>query len=544
MPPKASNAKRKGASGYELPEHIDEGTIVDALGQKGLQFRFGKSIGTGGFGEIYLASKDVSRNVGDEATLAVKIEPHLNGPLFVEMNFYIRAASQDSVEEWKKSKNLKSFGMPCLRGHGSHMYNGKKYRFLVMDRFGKDLQKIFLTGKRLFTPKVTYNLALKVIDVLEFIHSKGYCHNDIKAQNMLLGFGRTKENDVYLVDFGLASKYQKDGVHFENKPDARKAHDGTIEYTSRDAHRGAHARRSDLEILGYNLVHWMSGDLPWMDVLTDCLKVEKRKNGCMLDIQAFLSTCFKTQDYPAVLEEFLNYVESLEFHVEPDYNKCRKMFETALKAAGCKLDGKIDFSTPKKAPKKVRTSSPRKRKSAVLFSDEDTADADDSGTDESFAKEKSVKKRKSPVDKARTKKAAAAVSPPVAKPRTKKVAAMSPETSVKKTTVTKAKVAMKDQECQTSPGFVKAVKAARKKKPVQNVEMDEFVKESISAAKKAVKKTPAKKSPKKSPAKKAKTENGNGEAALSNLTNLTPAMLAVMAKKAESSSAKKPRTKK
>merc|ERR1711935_1264523 len=236
----------------------------------------------------------------------------------------------------------------------------------------------------------------------------------------------------------------------------------------------------------------------------------------------------------------------LEFQVEPDYNKCRKMFETALKAAGCKLDGKIDFSTPKKAPKKVRTSSPRKRKSAVLFSDEVTADADDSETDESFAKEKSVKKRKSPV--AGTSKAAA-VSPPVAKPRTKKTAAMLPETSVKKTTVTKSKAAMKDRGCQTSPGFVKAVKAARKKKPVQNVEMDEFVKESISAAKKAVKKTPAKKtpakkSPNKTPAVKAKTENGSGEAALSNLPNLTPAMLAVMAKKAESSSAKKPRTKK
>ena len=217
------------------------------------------------------------------------------------------------------------------------------------------------------------------------------------------------------------------------------------------------------------------------------------------------------------------------------------MFEAALKAAGCKLDGKIDFSTPKKAPKKVRTSSPRKRKSAVLVSDEDTADADDSDTDESFAKEKLVKKRKSPV--AGTSKAA-----PVPKPRTKK-AAMSPEKSVKKTTVTKSKVNMKDQGCQTSPGFVKAVKAARKKKPVQNVEMDEFVKESISAAKKAVKKTPAKrtpakKSPNKTPAVKAKTENGNGEAALSNLTNLTPAMLAVMAKKAENSSAKKPRTKK
>jgi len=107
------------------------------------------------------------------------------------------------------------------------------------------------------------------IDVLEYIHSKGYVHNDVKAQNLLLGYGRANEHDVYLVDFGLVSKYERDGVHLEYKPDARKAHDGTIEYTSRDAHIGAHGRRSDLEILGYNLVHWMSGTLPWLGDLTN-----------------------------------------------------------------------------------------------------------------------------------------------------------------------------------------------------------------------------------------------------------------------------------
>ena len=35
--------------------------------------------GAGGFGEIYLCSDDVSRPVGDDATMAVKIEPHSNG---------------------------------------------------------------------------------------------------------------------------------------------------------------------------------------------------------------------------------------------------------------------------------------------------------------------------------------------------------------------------------------------------------------------------------------------------------------------------------
>jgi vaccinia related kinase len=107
------------------------------------------------------------------------------------------------------------------------------------------------------------------IDVLEYIHSNGYVHNDVKAQNLLLGRGRSKECDVYLVDFGLASKFLRGGdAHVEYKPDPRFAHDGTGEYASRDAHIGARSRRSDLEVLGYNLVHWMSGTLPWMDCLT------------------------------------------------------------------------------------------------------------------------------------------------------------------------------------------------------------------------------------------------------------------------------------
>ena len=40
---------------------------------------------------------------------------------------------------------------------------------------------------------------------LEYLHSRGYTHNDVKAQNLLLD---SSGCDVYLVDFGLASKYK------------------------------------------------------------------------------------------------------------------------------------------------------------------------------------------------------------------------------------------------------------------------------------------------------------------------------------------------
>ena len=42
---------------------------------------------------------------------------------------------------------------------------------------------------------------------LEYIHSKGYTHNDVKAANLLSH--PDNPNLLYLVDFGLAVKYMK-----------------------------------------------------------------------------------------------------------------------------------------------------------------------------------------------------------------------------------------------------------------------------------------------------------------------------------------------
>ena len=166
MPPKSAASKpskRKAANGYRLPDPLPEGEIITGI-TKQKSWRLGKSIGTGGFGEIYLCSEDTKRKVGEDAGLAMKIEPHENGPLFVEMNFYIRAMQPDDVAAFKKARKIAgTLGVPVHRGSGSHMFKGDKYRFLVMDRYGKDLQAIFQSGKKLFSDKVAFNLAIKIV---------------------------------------------------------------------------------------------------------------------------------------------------------------------------------------------------------------------------------------------------------------------------------------------------------------------------------------------------------------------------------------------
>ena len=57
-----------------------------------------------------------------------------------------------------------------------------------------------------------------------------------------------------------------------------------------DGHIGAHSRRGDLETLGYNLVHWNSGFLPWRST-EDPEQVQTQKNGFLENINMFLKKC-------------------------------------------------------------------------------------------------------------------------------------------------------------------------------------------------------------------------------------------------------------
>ncbi|KAA0203869.1 hypothetical protein HAZT_HAZT000252 [Hyalella azteca] len=302
--------KRVAASGYKLPDPIPEGQVITDIAKN--VWVLGKSIGQGGFGEIYLASNDSSRVVTDGDKFVVKVEPHSNGPLFAEMHCYMRIAKPELIDAWKKERKLKRLGMPKYLGSGSFIYKSQKYRFMVMERFGSDLQKILEKLNKKFSFKTVFQIGLEILDVLEYIHDKGYIHADIKASNLLVGFQRGTENQVFLVDYGLACRYAINGQHKEYKYDARKAHDGTIEFTSRDAHIGVF------------------------------------QNINMLKLKMLFSTG---------LFEYLSYVASLTFDELPDYEKCRDILRAGLVDRGYKDDGKLVFmaATPKPVSKKPKS---------------------------------------------------------------------------------------------------------------------------------------------------------------------------------------------
>ncbi|XP_032356531.1 serine/threonine-protein kinase VRK1 [Etheostoma spectabile] len=383
MPPKAKAAgKGRAPAKRKLAEEFPPGEVLIDTGKKA--WKLGAPIGQGGFGLIYLADVNSAKSVGPDAHYVIKVEPSDNGPLFSELKFYMRAAKPDLIESWMKSNKVKSLGVPRYWGSGLHEKNGKRYRFMVIDRLGTDLQKKFEECGRRFPRQLVLQLGLRLLDILEFIHDHEYVHADIKASNLMLS--HSDPNQVYLVDYGLAYRYAPDSVLKEYKEDPKRCHDGTIEFTSIDAHKGATAcRRSDLEILCYCMVQWLCGRLPWEDKLQDPLYVRDSKIRSQENISEFMTKCFSSGEKPDEIQKFMEEVRSLGYQDKPPYEKFRSILKGGLKAIQAKDDGKLNFTpaTPVSPPAQ-RTIKRKKASNA----------AEDSETDGGPIKKKRVTKKR------------------------------------------------------------------------------------------------------------------------------------------------------
>ncbi|XP_011502656.1 PREDICTED: serine/threonine-protein kinase VRK1-like isoform X2 [Ceratosolen solmsi marchali] len=270
------------------------------------------------------------------------------------MHFYMRNANPNDISTWKKEKKLQYLGMPPFLGSGSHEYNNEKYRFIVMERYGTDIWTLFLENGRKFSEHTVYKVAWQIINVLEYIHSRTYVHADIKGANLLLDL--KTQNHVFLVDFGLASHFT---TKEEYKLDPKKAHNGTIEYTSRDAHMGVPTMRGDFEILLYNMIQWLSSSLPWEKNLKDLSLVQQQKEKAFNNVQKFLNECFISEP-PVPICQFMSLIASMKFNEIPNYNKFRDIIVKGLQKLNYTLNSKLEFSI-----KKTDKPSSMQRKSKV-----------------------------------------------------------------------------------------------------------------------------------------------------------------------------------
>lgn len=143
---------------------------------------------------------------------------------------------KSEVKSFMRSKGLSHLALPKYITSGVCMYNEKEFRFLVMDRYARDLQSFLNESASHQLSEVgVMCLMRQMLYTLEYIHTKGYSHGDIKGANLML----KSDAESYLVDYGLAVRFRRDNSHLKYEIKPERKHNGTIEYTSRDAHCGA-----------------------------------------------------------------------------------------------------------------------------------------------------------------------------------------------------------------------------------------------------------------------------------------------------------------
>ena len=66
-----------------------------------------------------------------------------------------------------------------------------------MELLGLSLEDLFNSCNRLFSIKTMALLADQIIARIEFIHSRGFIHRDIKPDNFIMGRDKKKNNGLY-----------------------------------------------------------------------------------------------------------------------------------------------------------------------------------------------------------------------------------------------------------------------------------------------------------------------------------------------------------
>ena len=269
----------------------------------GGKYRIGRKIGSGSFGEIYLGV-----NVHTNEEVAIKLEE-------------VKTRHPQLLYESKLYRILQGgVGIPNIHWYGVE----SEYNAMVLDLLGPSLEDLLNFCSRHLSVKTTVMLADQLISRLEFFHAKNFIHRDIKPDNFLIGLGK-KANQVYIIDYGLAKKYRDPKTQQHIPYREGKNLTGTARYASINTHLGIEqSRRDDMEGLGYVLVYFLRGQLPWQGLAAHTKKekydkIMEKKIGTTVDVLC--------RGFPAEFATYLNYCKSLRFEDRPDYAYLKRMFK-------------------------------------------------------------------------------------------------------------------------------------------------------------------------------------------------------------------------
>ena len=281
------------------------------------RYRLIKKLGQGSFGSIYSAEYEGKY-------YAIKLEEKNAGIGILEHESNIMSL-------------LRGPALPIVKAYGySRVHN-----ILVMELMGKSLEDIFEEfPPKKFSVRCVCNIGYQMVELLEYIHNKHIIHRDIKPDNFVVGLNE-KRKFIFLLDFGLSKKYRSSKT-LKHYPIIKfKNLTGTARYASINALNGlTQSRRDDLESVGYVLMYFLRGRLPWQGIPVRTKEERYRK---IMNKKIETSAEELCRGFPQQFTDYVNYTRKLNYEQDPDYDYLKNLFLSTLENYGFKLDCYYDW---------------------------------------------------------------------------------------------------------------------------------------------------------------------------------------------------------
>ena len=212
---------------------------------------------------------------------------------------------------------------------------------LIMELFGDNLEKIMKNQpNKKFSMKTSIMLGIQILNRIKTLHENSYIHRDIKPENFVIGL-KKRNNTIYMIDYGLTRKFydshKKEHIAYREG----KSLTGTVKFASLYTHLGIEqSRRDDLESLGYMLIYFCKGDLPWTGIKG---KNKKEKYNLIKEKKMEVMPDILCEGLDREFKDYFNYVRKLQFTEEPDYDFLNGILNKILIKNKIKYDLKFDW---------------------------------------------------------------------------------------------------------------------------------------------------------------------------------------------------------
>ncbi|MBD2535602.1 serine/threonine protein kinase [Nostoc flagelliforme FACHB-838] len=208
------------------------------------RYKILKVLGAGGFGQTYIA-QDIHRP-GNPTCVVKHLKPANAEPAFLKSARYLFEKEAEALEKLGHHSQI-----PRLLAY----FEEKQEFFLVQELIEGNVLCSELLLNHPWSESQVVQLLREILEILDFVHSNGVIHRDVKPNNIIR---RQQDNKLVLVDFGIVKQINMQLATVQSQMSTSIVV-GSLGYMSPEQVRGKPRFSSDIYALGIIAIQAITG---------------------------------------------------------------------------------------------------------------------------------------------------------------------------------------------------------------------------------------------------------------------------------------------